>query len=740
MSAAGSTPNTKKKKDSFRGERMKRSKSQKRDNNQSQENGKGTETSTLKSISQENLSNNSPSNRNPMHERLLWVLMNLVGKHVEAQVKNGEIFEGILHSVGTENGISTVLKMVRKKDPSNEKKIFTTRPIQTFIIHSNDLVQIFAKDVNFEIRDREFGTDTDISGFQGTRERQLQPWIPDNDIIPNNQDTENLDGSLNQTSWDQFEINKKLFGVETTWDEKIYTTPLDKSSPFYREKEEVASKIAAEIEGKISHNPHLMEERGKILDDSGIDEEDRYSTVFREKDELDSKKYIPPAKRSSLSKSQSEEKKSTNRKKEEKESKEKSSTAIKKDEKQKKEKPLKKEEVKAKEEKSLKKEEIEKKETSPKKEEIQLKKEETASKEEIEKKEEISSPKKGDSQIKETKSETEISKPFPKTRTEIPPLLDRVSSSERLTHTLDRANSMEDVRRTRSPSLISERLRLRLACVNEKFKNSAPVSPKITPNRSPLLSPLVGDARGINALSLDPSIPTVPDQVIQNFLDFSLSQKKKDSNQRSKTIEDLKNFSKSLDQKLGGKNPSTSPSTPSKEESKPTTPPENKNKSKLNPNAKIFKPMSVNAPVFTPSQQTAFYPPESQESQFAYRPDDVYARQMFGPQVTYPMIPGAYPRMVPPFGYFPSVMAFPPQPNQIPPSKRFPPQPKVTPQTFVPHQANTFYQYQQGNPRPYLETPGFIEGETRKEEHPNPPPPVRFQVPNTDSIPPSEKG
>ena len=63
-------------------------------------------------------------------------------------------------------------------------------------------------------------------------------------------------------SWDQFATNQKLFGVQSTYDEDIYTTPLDRSSPFYRQHLHKAQKIAVEIQRvgtrkkKIAHTKY----------------------------------------------------------------------------------------------------------------------------------------------------------------------------------------------------------------------------------------------------------------------------------------------------------------------------------------------------------------------------------------------------------------------------------------------------------------------------------------------------
>lgn len=59
-------------------------------------------------------------------------------------------------------------------------------------------------------------------------------------------------------NWDQFEINKTLFGVESTFDEELYTTKLERG-PQMRERERDAWRIAREIEGQNTRNPHLAE-------------------------------------------------------------------------------------------------------------------------------------------------------------------------------------------------------------------------------------------------------------------------------------------------------------------------------------------------------------------------------------------------------------------------------------------------------------------------------------------------
>jgi PAB1-binding protein PBP1 len=93
--------------------------------------------------------------------------------------------------------------------------------------------------------------------------RELQPWIPDKDEAK----MEGLSSAAgaNQPGggkWDQFEVNQRQFGVETTFDEDLYTTKLDRNNAGISEKD--AARIAKEIEGRKTNNPHLAEERGQI--------------------------------------------------------------------------------------------------------------------------------------------------------------------------------------------------------------------------------------------------------------------------------------------------------------------------------------------------------------------------------------------------------------------------------------------------------------------------------------------
>lgn len=77
-------------------------------------------------------------------------------------------------------------------------------------------------------------------------------------------------------AWDQFAANEARFGIKSNYEETLYTTKLDRSGKDFKEREKRAERLAAEIMGQQTSNPHLQEERGQAgADDSGVNEEDK---------------------------------------------------------------------------------------------------------------------------------------------------------------------------------------------------------------------------------------------------------------------------------------------------------------------------------------------------------------------------------------------------------------------------------------------------------------------------------
>lgn len=194
----------------------------------------------------------------------------------------------------------------KAKDSNGEKK--RIRPEPVWVIPGGSLRQLIARNVGIRAQDvgdislaDELSTDAALARASTRREpRELEAWVPDGDEA----DFLTLEESArSERGWDQFKVNESVFGVKTTFDEDVYTTRLNKDGCTITEEE--AELIAKEIEGKLTTNPHQMEERGQALDAFGdeVDEEEMYSSVKRDSDatEKPSKTELPQPKKAAWS-------------------------------------------------------------------------------------------------------------------------------------------------------------------------------------------------------------------------------------------------------------------------------------------------------------------------------------------------------------------------------------------------------------------------------------------------------
>ena len=236
--------------------------------------------------------------------------------------RNGTSFTGILTHFDLQPEPALVLSHVLPHplpDPA-------PAPKRTFVVQPKEISSISATQIavgnsnaSSSTSTSGFRTDAAISNVASASQRPLERWQPD---APSN--TSGMSGSLEQSAlpiltttggqWDQFAANERMFGLKSSYKEEFYTTRLDRSHPDYEKRYREAESIAREIESKVSSNPHLAEERGQKVDDSGLDEEDKYSGVIREHPPSTQappqqmayaaaaagNKYTPPAKREQL--------------------------------------------------------------------------------------------------------------------------------------------------------------------------------------------------------------------------------------------------------------------------------------------------------------------------------------------------------------------------------------------------------------------------------------------------------
>ena len=266
------------------------------------------------------------------------LLSNCIGHEAIVTTVNGIQKKGILTACNLESNDSfdLVLKNPETvKDPTGDKKDKKTDG-ESLLIKGDSVAELELKDINLTLdwksgskqtsktdttkvaptmsyADKlakgvnKFRTDVDISNSSGPMERKLERWTPDVADDATLGTAQTLEES--SSTWDQFSVNEKKFGIKSTYDEHFYTTRINKDDPNYQHKLKEAQRLADEIEGQgTSGNIHIAEDRGIIIDDSGMDEEDLYSGVDRRGDELlaslktnakpstnvKSNKYVPP--------------------------------------------------------------------------------------------------------------------------------------------------------------------------------------------------------------------------------------------------------------------------------------------------------------------------------------------------------------------------------------------------------------------------------------------------------------
>uniref|UniRef100_A0A0D6QXC6 LsmAD domain-containing protein n=1 Tax=Araucaria cunninghamii TaxID=56994 RepID=A0A0D6QXC6_ARACU len=221
------------------------------------------------------------------NDRLLHITMHLIGQPVEVQVKNGSIYSGIFHTANTDKDYGIVLKMAHlMKDGNAKGGTKETFKNSTKRAHVKTLDVPFTGDRMGTSRasDNRYDIITDSllsKAHPFEVERELKPWTPDKDG-PEDVDLENTFQNTCYRNWDQFETNKSLFGVESTFDEGLYTTKLERG-PQTRDLEMKASEIARQIERrKLGNSPSA--EECFVNESETFDEESKCSSVHGSED------------------------------------------------------------------------------------------------------------------------------------------------------------------------------------------------------------------------------------------------------------------------------------------------------------------------------------------------------------------------------------------------------------------------------------------------------------------------
>ncbi|XP_068434570.1 ataxin-2-like protein isoform X2 [Clinocottus analis] len=252
-----------------------------------------SQTSPLSSIVFEGVYNNA---------RMLHFLTAVVGSTCDVRVKNGAAYEGIFKTLSSqcELAVDAVHKQSdgdaggggeEEEGPSSSPKIEDIT--DTMIFSPSDLVTMTCRDVDLNFAVKDTFTDTSISSSRVNgdhREKVLQRW-------DGNGNGENFELEADTSNgWDaneMFKFNEETYGVKSTYDASLsmYTMPLEKgTSEVFRQREARAARLAHEIEGSLQYR-----RRVSLENDEGRSEEDKFSSVVREREDRASPGFTPSA-------------------------------------------------------------------------------------------------------------------------------------------------------------------------------------------------------------------------------------------------------------------------------------------------------------------------------------------------------------------------------------------------------------------------------------------------------------
>eukprot|EP00002_Diphylleia_rotans_P019705 TRINITY_DN3811_c0_g1_i5.p1 TRINITY_DN3811_c0_g1~~TRINITY_DN3811_c0_g1_i5.p1 ORF type:complete len:260 (-),score=45.10 TRINITY_DN3811_c0_g1_i5:136-915(-) len=184
-----------------------------------------------------------------MRDRMAYIFATLIGFKVRLTTASASVYEGILHTASAESNCGVVLRMAHHLGESNS--IAPIHYIPELLFEWKDVAWISAKHVRSDDFQAHIGfqTDLQVTGSHGEmRERELVPFMMDDAESPKILDSFDLRSGHGQTTaWDQYSVNAR-FGIQSTYNEDIYTTSIDRSAPDYLEREKRADQLAREIE------------------------------------------------------------------------------------------------------------------------------------------------------------------------------------------------------------------------------------------------------------------------------------------------------------------------------------------------------------------------------------------------------------------------------------------------------------------------------------------------------------
>ncbi|CDR97328.1 ataxin-2 N-terminal region domain containing protein, putative [Babesia bigemina] len=205
-------------------------------------------------------------------ERLAYAISCLVGKDVVVHMNGGRIMKGTFHSCDPVPRPTKAYDIALRHARAVQNKSEDSGSGRQYVVFGTDYQYVVASGVSMGPSAKEsksanaasappageggasnkrsgsgkFKTDTEISGSKGQRHSdKLVEWASEAPVADNQL---YVLEAQRKTEWDQFESNRKDFGVESTYDESLYTTELNMDDVPQRIQDQ-ATRLASEILG-----------------------------------------------------------------------------------------------------------------------------------------------------------------------------------------------------------------------------------------------------------------------------------------------------------------------------------------------------------------------------------------------------------------------------------------------------------------------------------------------------------
>ena len=172
-----------------------------------------------------------------MKQRTLWAILTTISRNGKVKKANNSTHSGLIHTLCKKGVI-----LLKKSDTNPTKES----------IPFDEIISIECSNIQITNKNK-FKTDQEISKQSKLQKRQLQQWEGEESAF--------LSFNIKDyKSWDQFEANAQKFGVISTYDENLYTTPVPHISELTEEQVLRAKMLEKELGESTKDNEENEDE------------------------------------------------------------------------------------------------------------------------------------------------------------------------------------------------------------------------------------------------------------------------------------------------------------------------------------------------------------------------------------------------------------------------------------------------------------------------------------------------